>query len=401
MTLDKTFFAFLLTAVLPAGVVYWAAKRLLLAPLQKNIEELERELAKERVKIETLVQNINDGLVLTNLRGEVLFINTEAMEILGAKPEEVTAANKGLYELVNKDQFRMKIQRILKSHTHSEVTELQVLSDNNRQTCYFKTTVKMFSTPIDGDFGVALLLRDVTAEKKLDSLKEEFFQAVAHDLRAPLFAVQGYLRLLEKSAPPTKQQKGYFEAISQACEKLTLFIQDTLDSARMETGTLTLSLTRVNPKTLLQRVIKLFAPLASEKKIHLKLDLPNNDKAVLEADERLMERVFYNLLSNAIKFTPAGGEITIEMSQAGPEQIEFSVADTGPGIPADKRTVIFDKYRQLNTGAMKTGFGLGLNICQKIVALHKGTIWVDSEVGIGSQFILRLPAKQSASLKTE
>lgn len=380
-----------------AAAAYWTARRRAQG-LQKELEAVRADLVRERIKIETLVQNITDGLVITNLRGEVLFINAEAVKILGAKEEEVTAANKGLFELVNKDQFRMKVQRILKSHTHSEVTEMQIVGDDGHETRYYKTYVKMFHAP-DGDFGVSLTMRDVTSEKNLDALKEELFLALAHDLRAPLFAIQGYLRLLEKSLHADNQQGAYVSAIAQSSEKLTLFVTDTLDSARLEAGNLKLSIAHVNAPALIRRVIKLFSPLASEKGIKLELNLPEGDPLAVEGDERLLERVFYNLMSNAVKFTPKGGTISLEANRAGPDQMEFSVTDSGPGVPEDQKKHIFEKYRQLHPDHRKGGFGLGLNICKKIIELHRGTIWVDSESGNGSQFIIRMPAKQPLEIK--
>lgn len=344
--------------------------------------------------METLFGALPDGLVITNLRGEVLFINPPAMDILGIKTEDLKAPGRGLLEVTDGDKFRMPVQEILKNHTHSDTMELPAPRDPGARA-FYKTTVKMFSLPGGADFGVLLLLRDVTSERRLDAMKEEFFQAVAHDLRAPLFAMQGYLRLLEKSLKPVGPQKGYFDAISQSCEKLTLFIQDTLDAARIETGQLILTVAPVDPRALLARVVKLFSPLAEEKGIRLELELSEGAPASLDADERLLERVFTNLLSNAMKFTPRGGSITVAMSQAGAGNAEFSVSDTGPGIPADQVTAIFEKFRQIDTGQAKTGFGLGLNICLKIVRLHQGTIWVDSELGLGSEFIFRIPIRQT------
>jgi two-component system phosphate regulon sensor histidine kinase PhoR len=356
------------------------------------IGEKKRELSRERQKLETLILNIPDGLVLTDLHGDVIAINPPALEVLGVKAEE--AAGRRVTDLVKGNEFRMKIQDILKNHTHSDTIELQVQKAGGPVSGYFKTTVALFSTPGGEEMGVMLILRDVTAQRSLDALKEEFFQSVAHDLRAPLFAMQGYLRLLEKSIHPDAHQKGYFDAISKSCEKLTLFIQDTLDSARIATGQMKLAVSPVDPVILVQRAVSLFRPLAEEKAIRLEFTAPERGPATIDVDERLMERVFYNLLSNALKFTPRGGSIKIGMSQAGENLAEFSVADTGPGIPPNMRTQIFEKFRQVENAASRSGFGLGLNICSKIVKLHRGLIWVDSEPGMGSQFVLRIPIRQ-------
>lgn len=329
---------------------------------------------RERARLEALVENIPDGLVVTDLRGDVLFINSAAKRALGV------------------NDLRMRVQEVLKARTQNEVVELKLPDGISG---YFRTHVALFRSDGEGpELGVMLLLRDVTAQRGIDALKEEFFQSVAHDLRAPLFAMQGYLRLLQRSFSPDERQKGWFDAVFQSCEKLTLFIQDTLDSARIDAGRMKLSPTPVLPGELVERVARLFKPLADEKGIVLEAETAGGSPDVVVVDERLIERVLHNLLSNALKVTPRGGRIGVRVTAAGPLHAEFSVADTGPGIPEAERSRIFDKFRQLEGGGQRSGFGLGLNICAKIVKLHGGEIWVDSAPGRGSDFVFRLPVKQ-------
>lgn len=333
-----------------------------------------KDAALERARLEALVENIPDGLVVTDLRGDVLCMNSAARRVLGEA------------------DVRMRIQEVLKARTQGEVVELR-LPGPDGTTAFFRTHVSLFQTPGGEELGVMVLLRDMTAQRGLDALKEEFFQSVAHDLRAPLFAMQGYLRLLQKSFAPDEKQKGYFDAIAQSCDKLMLFIQDTLDAARLDAGRMKLTPAPVEPAALVERVAKLFKPVAEEKGLSLKTALSDDAPDAVDVDERLVERVLHNLISNALKVTPRGGAITVRVGRAGPDRAEFSVSDTGPGIPASERQRIFDKFRQLD-GAQRSGFGLGLNICAKIVRLHGGEIWVDSEPGRGSDFVFRLPIKQ-------
>lgn len=344
-------------------------------------------IARQRREIETMIRHTPDGVLLANMRGEVVLINEPARQFLGVE------GRSGL-ELAKDRPFREKLQGILEDHTRSDAFEVRVRKAGGEVTRFVRPTVSVFPSSDTGEMSVLVVLRDVTGEKRIDEVKDEFFQAVAHDLRAPLFAVQGYLRLLEKSILPDSRQKGYFDAISQSCEKLTLFIQDTLDAARIESGQLKLNVAPIDPKVLLRRAVALFRPVADEKAIRLDLKMADDAPAEIQVDERLMERVFYNLLSNALKFTPRDGAITLDFAQAGEHQVQMTVADTGPGIPEALKTQIFDKFRQLDSGQAKSGFGMGLNICHKIVKLHRGTIWVDSKPGQGSQFILRIPIKQ-------
>ena len=233
---------------------------------------------------------------------------------------------------------------------------------------------------------------DVAAERELAEAKEEFFLSAAHDFRAPIFAIQGYLRLIERSIDPEPRVKGHFEAVHQSCEKLTLMIQDILDSSRLETGQLKLGVTAVGPKAFLERVQRVFGALAAEKGIGLSVEVGDEVPHEIDADERLLERVFSNLVSNALNVVSRGGRITLSArSDAG--AVEFAVADTGPGIPEEDRAVFFDKFAQLN-GGRRGGFGLGLHICKKIVELHRGTLRLESKEGEGSRFIFRIPMRQ-------
>ncbi|MFA6004313.1 MAG: HAMP domain-containing sensor histidine kinase, partial [Elusimicrobiota bacterium] len=206
---------------------------------------------------------------------------------------------------------------------------------------------------------------------------------------------QGYLRLLEKSVQPSGHQKGYFEAIAKSCERLTSYINDTLDAARIEAGHFQIKPVAVAPRHLMDRVVELFGPIAAEREIRLDLRLAADAPGQIIADERLLERVFSNLFSNALKFTPRGGCITVAVARAGAGHVDFSVTDTGPGIAPDQKTRIFEKFRQAHEGHARIGFGLGLAICQKIVHLHKGSMWVESELGAGSQFVFRIPISRT------
>lgn len=348
------------------------------------------ELARERVKLETVMGSVPDGLVVLNLRGDILYLNQAAAGMLGFEADEVRPSAHGIYEVLEPDRHRMRVQDILKNHTMRDTVEFPD-PRGLKPSRFYRTAVSMFSLQGQGEFGVLLALRDITRERELDAMKEEFFQHVAHDLRAPLFAMQGYLRLLEKSFAPTERQKGYFDAVSKGCEKLMLYISDTLDSARIETGHIRLTASAFDPAAMARRVMELFEPLAREKEVELAFKAPPDVPDRLVADERLVERILTNLLSNAMKFTPRQGRITVSLARAGADQVEFAVADTGPGVPPEQKARIFDKFRQAGDGAAGGGFGLGLTICLKIVQLHRGSMWVVSEPGQGSQFVFRIP----------
>lgn len=361
--------------------------------MRRAIDEANSGFALERARLETLVERIPDALVITNMRGEVQFLNKAALPVFGGKLEETVSGGKGLLQPADASLWRLRVQDILKTHTTRGLVEMPGREGGSAKS--YRTSVSMFTDPVSGDFGVLIMLRDQTAECRLEAMKEEFFQAAAHDLRAPLFAVQGYLRLLKKSLVPDERQQGWIEAIDHSCERLTALVKDVLDSARMDSGQLKLESGEIQPESLLRRVKRLFQPMADERGIKIEMRIADNAPPHFFADERLIDRLMHNLLANALKFTPRGGTVTIEASAAGSDRVELVVSDTGPGIPGEQRAAVFEKFRQLDSGAPHTGFGLGLSICAKIIKLHKGEIWVQPSKSGGAEFVSRLPLVQS------
>lgn len=358
--------------------------------MRRALDEANAGLARERARLETLVERIPDALVITNLRGEVTFLNGAALPLFSAGRDDVMGGSRGLLQPRDPSKWRLRVQDVLKAHTSGGVMEVPNPAGG---TFSYRTTVTMFTDPATGDFGVLIMLRDQTSEKRLEAVKEEFFQAAAHDLRAPLFAVQGYLRLLKKSIEPDARQASWLEAIDQSCERLTALVKDVLDSARIDSGNFKFVPSHVETVNILRRAERLFRPMADEKGVVLETRLDEAAPVAFEADERLVERLVHNLVANALKFTPKGGRVVLEAEAAGADKVELVVTDNGPGIPEAQRAAVFEKFRQLDS-APKSGFGLGLSICAKIVKLHRGEIWVQPAKTGGAQFVVRLPLVQ-------
>ena len=347
----------------------------------------QREVRLCRQRLESVLANIPDSVVLCNMSGEVWHLNAAAVATLGLRGDDPIAS-------ANAPDFRAKIQRILKSRTTAETIELPGRQGGGRATTAFRVNVSLLRAPGEEDSGIMILLRDTTSEHSLDALKDDFFKAVADDLRAPLSAMQGYLNLLDKSLPPDRHQKGYLDAIMQSCGTLALLVQDRLDSARIESGEMKLAAIPVDPAGLVRRAVELFKPSADEKGVALSLQVGASLPPLVDLDDRLMERVLRHLLSNALRATPRCGAVTMSLASAGPREIDFAVCDEGPGLSAEQRVHVFEKFRPSGPPGPRPDFGLGLSLCRKIVVMHGGSIWVDSRPGKGSEFIVRIPIKQ-------
>lgn len=228
--------------------------------------------------------------------------------------------------------------------------------------------------------------------KREATARQELINIVSHDLRSPLTAVTMGAALLAETQPPNK----HVNAITNAAARMRSLIDDVLDAARMETGSITLHRSSWEVGAMLERSVELFSARAAKAGIALTIERPAE---VVEAngDAERVVQVLSNLISNALKFTPAGGEIVAGATVTGPSHdITFSVRDTGPGIEPEEQSRLFQRYWQGSEGTKRRGsLGLGLYICKNLVEAHGGTIWVESVPGRGSRFCFTLPAARA------
>ncbi|GAB4373620.1 MAG: ATP-binding protein [Elainellaceae cyanobacterium] len=228
--------------------------------------------------------------------------------------------------------------------------------------------------------------------------KSEFLAAVSHELRTPLTCIIGMSATLQRwtNEVLSERQRHFLQTIHDSGEYLLALINDILDLSQVEAGKLLLNISEFSLSRLSQQALKTFEGQASLSEVALELDLrvaPQRDRFV--ADPRRVQQILYNLLDNAIKFTPAGGQVTLRVFSE--ENIAvFQVKDCGIGIPEDQLPLLFQKFRQLNAGYQRQyrGTGLGLALTEQLVELHGGWITVESTVGVGSVFTVRLPMQQ-------
>lgn len=227
--------------------------------------------------------------------------------------------------------------------------------------------------------------------KELDNLKDEFVSSVSHELRSPLAAIDGYVDLLTAKPfddIPVEKRKKALNIIRESSVRLTHFINDVLDFAKIKAGRIDLRREPFSLKILVQDLLALFTPLFDKKKITAEASFPK-DLADINADEEKIRQVLTNLVSNALKFTPEGGRIRLEVLQ-GPEENTIKVSDSGIGIPKESLEEIFERFKQVKNAREKVGgakgTGLGLAIAKGIVEAHGGRIWAESEIDKGSTF---------------
>ncbi len=224
-------------------------------------------------------------------------------------------------------------------------------------------------------------------QAQVSEMKEQVFRAVAHDLRAPLLGLQGYLYILQSGKVSEKEQKEYLELMNQAARNLSSLLEDVLEVSRAQAGMMKLKIEEVKIDALAQEVTSTLAPTASEKGLELETDVP---PLVFKADTKLLRRVITNLVSNAIKFTEAG-YVRVCAGSDG-ENDWIAVEDSGIGMSEQETKMIFEKYHQVNSD--KPGYGLGLFISRQIAQAHGGDLYVSSKPKKGSTFKITLPKER-------
>jgi signal transduction histidine kinase len=227
----------------------------------------------------------------------------------------------------------------------------------------------------------------------LDRLKQDFVAGVSHDLRAPLASIEETTRLLleELAGPLEPRQRRMLELNLQATERLSAMIADLLDQRRLESAAIEYDVERQDARKLVEATLAETDRLAREKDQVVEADLPERPVEV-EGDRSLLLQAVRNLVTNAIKFTPEGGRLGIRLLPETGGGLLAEVWDTGPGIPAELRERIFERfYRGDPERRGRQGTGLGLAIARTIVEGHGGEIWVERGANGGSRFFLRLP----------
>lgn len=336
----------------------------------------------ERIKLDTILQNTGEGVIVVDESNNIVLINAAARAAFNLSEADI--AGKPMADVIAYPDLRDLFTR----PTSAQERRAEIALENKR-------VLNAHLTHIEG-IGRAVVMQDITHLKQLDKIKSDFVTAVSHDLRSPLTAILGYVELIARVGPVNDQQQEFIRRVVLSVQAITSLITDLLDLGRIEAG----FDTQKEP-TSLPLVVRYAAEalLAKADIKHIKL--------VASLAERLppvygnairLRQMASNLIENAIKYTPEGGTITVTVFEDDDQQI-LTVSDTGIGIPLADQPYIFDKfYRAKGVPEDIVGTGLGLSIVKSIVENHTGRIWVDSKPGHGSTFVVVLPTYDESKL---
>ncbi len=364
--------------------------------MAKKLEEYNNSsLSKimfEKKRIETLINNMHDPVIGLDEKKKILFVNDEALKILGMKTEDLIG--KFAQDIaVRNDLMRSLVQDLMLSKEGKQDKKpLKIYADNKES--YFEKEIMDISITPTGEkeskyIGHFIMLRNITPFKELDFAKTNFIATISHELKTPISTIKASLQLLENKQTGTlnDEQKQLIESIKDDSNRLLKITSELLNLSQVETGNIQLSIQQSDSSKILQYALEAVQIQAEQKEIKLTVKIDEN-LPLIKADAEKTAWVLINLLTNAIRYSHEKSEILISVNK-GIDNVVFSVRDFGKGIESKYREKIFTRYFQV-PGSSKSGTGLGLSISKEFIEAQGGEISVESEFGSGSTFAIKL-----------
>lgn len=348
-----------------------------------RLDRTIRTLTEERNLSAAILGSMVEGVAVVNAGERLVFANPGFAAILGLDIPPV--AGSSLLEVVRQTELIGAVRRVLAGEPR---VEAEIVTGTLRQH-YFAVTVA--SVRAGETFGAVIVLHDITELRKLERIRRDFVANVSHEFRTPLTAIQGFAETLIGGALDDPQNRGRFLAIIlEHSRRLARLTEDLLRLSQMDAEQLELEVRAVSVAQLIESCYEPAQRRATEKGLHLSLNLPSQLPEVA-ADNRRLQEVLQNLLDNAIQYTLPGGKIVLSAETQG-DEVVFTVADTGIGIPQADQPRIFERFYRVDVARSREagGTGLGLSIAKHLIEAQ-GRVWVESEVGVGSKFHFSVP----------
>jgi len=353
---------------------------------------LNQRLLSDSRFVNKSLRSVGDGLLVAGMGGQIVFVNRRATEILGMKERSLLGSS--LMGRLGQPEKTMPetLERLLVDRATVE-----------RETTFGGSSAKHFIlrlSPVceNGEdrgavVGIVASLSDITKQRELQQMKTEVMSLVTHELRTPLTAIQGMSEVLAQFDVDPDRRREMHLAINEESKRLARMIDEYLDITRLEAGARPLRKTTLRVDTLVERVLLLLGPLASSHSIPLTTEF-DKDLPVVIADPDLLAQAVTNVIANAVKYSPPSEEIRVSVRTDGSDLV-IEVADKGYGIASEDVERIFEKFYRVPRveSADEPGTGLGLAFVREIMDSHGGYVTVESEVGVGSTFTLRLPVE--------
>jgi len=352
------------------------------------------QLMKEKQKIETIVESISDGIIVTGAENRILLVNKAAEKIFNISERDVI--KKHFTEVIKNDDLFLYITDIKREKDILQNKEYLDIKIKRKGITNYYRAISRAITNLEGEsIGVVTLLQDITKLKEIDEMKSEFISSVSHELRTPITSVIMATELLEKEIPGkvNEKQKEMLEIILEDGNRLKNLINDILDLSRLESKKPELEIQPNILSRIIESVLKMFEIQIKEQKIEIIKTIPETFPMVM-ADFGKISQVLANLISNSINYRYQNKKLIIKIQTYIKDgKVVVSVNDNGRGIAEEDQKRIFERFVRIKSEEEqdpKIGSGLGLAICKNIIKNHGGNIWVESKLTKGSTFYFTL-----------
>jgi two-component system, OmpR family, phosphate regulon sensor histidine kinase PhoR len=355
--------------------------------LNRTAARLDRTiqtLTEERNLSSAILGSMVEGVAVVNGSERLVFANPGFAEILGLDVPPTSGS--ALVEVVRQTELLEAVRKVLAGEPR---VQSEIVTGTLRQH-YFAITVAAVRA---GDTsGAVVVLHDITELRKLERVRRDFVANVSHEFRTPLTAIQGFAETLLAGAIDDSQNRTRFlEIILEHSRRLARLTEDLLVLSKMDAERLELEIRRLGVSQLIESCFETAQRRGAEKDLRISVSLPPNLPDIA-GDRRRLAEVLQNLLDNAIQYTLPGGQIIVS-AESAEKEIILTVSDTGIGIPKADQPRIFERFYRVDVARSREagGTGLGLAIAKHLVEVHGGRLWVDSEIGQGSQFHFSVP----------
>ena len=368
----------------------------MLSELREFRTSTAAELLTARNRASSIINTLDEGLLVLDEGRRVLLANPVMCELLGLPPEKLVGRPASLVRLEN-DLFQTLLVPLDAPNREQAVAEAPVLTIAQRgEEAFYRLAVQDLVSYNEASdktelVGQLLTLRNVSDFKKLDQVKSNFLATVSHEFKTPLSSINLSLKVLQKDNLPETERQDITAGIQRETQRLQRLVSELLDVSRLDSGQgIQLNFAATQLADVVRFAEATVQAQLANKQLTLQTALPP-DLPPARADVEKTTWVLINLLANAIRYSPAGGSIAVRAARAG-KFVRVTVQDAGPGIAAEHHDRIFQRFAQLPDKAGYTGgSGLGLSIAREFITTQGGRLWVESELGSGSAFHFTLP----------
>ncbi|WP_430884458.1 ATP-binding protein [Fusibacter sp. JL216-2] len=343
-----------------------------------------REISREKSKLETIINHMDDGLIAADRNGEIIHINPKARGILKIDEHERD---------FNEIALRIDRSLVLDNLMFNNPDWTGSLTEQIENS-YIKISFAPYTNDEGDKNGFVFLIQDITEAQRLEDMRREFVANVSHELKTPLTSIKSYTEtILDGMIDDKEMTQQFLSVVNSEADRMTRLVRDLLQLSNFDARKVDLEFEYHDYVTLLKKAIMKVEVTAKSKNQQIKF-IADVDEVVGYFDYDRIEQVMLNILSNAIKYTPENGRIKAFITQLD-DHVQIRVDDTGIGISKKHLARIFDRFYRVDKARSRNmgGTGLGLSIAKEIVELHQGEIEIDSKVGSGTSILVRIPMK--------